>query len=101
VKGFRLLQHYLINPNCGASEKKAKSKKCIDKTVKKEKNKKPQRRYRGLKERRKRRNQTERKKTITSLIIFMKLYVCGSFSPFLVSIFCIFREERPEDWKFE
>jgi len=66
VKGFRLLQHYLINPICGASEKNIEIS--IDKiptTTTTHKNQSKER----------------KKKTITSLIIFMKLYfLCVFFS---------------------
>lgn len=80
VKGFRLLlQHYLINPICGAGEKQNRNM-CIDKipTRVREKEMKETETEKRLK------NRTYL--CITSLIIFMKLYFLSglfSVSPFV------------------
>jgi len=75
VKGFRLLQHYLINPNCGASEKKAKSKKCIDKTVKKEKKQKTPKEIQRFKRKKKEEKPNRTKKNYNQFNYFYEI-VC-------------------------
>lgn len=88
MKGFRLLQHYLINPKLWSKRKKLKNRqKCIDKKRRK-KIKAQSWRYREGEERRKR-----KEKNYNQFNYFMKLYVCVAlFHPFL--LFSSFLGER-------